>query len=482
LKLRWRLVIALAIAGLLPLFPLLVAVKTVVGVGTRALAPEAIGTSLQDGLSIARDHLNEIKDMEEFHLEELSRNILLPNTKTNSSRVSKLDSLETLYLSVNDIWYRYSDYKWVKEKPAYAQQNSNFQNIPNVIVVEKTAGSVIWRLERKVSEDFISRAGQIQESIADWALRAMDKDRLIASLLGTYLITYLIAVIMAVSGGLLVVVPATRKIEQLTGIADAVRLGDEQRRAPDFGHGEIGQLASTFNLMVDRLDESRKKAADMEKMAAWRETARVLAHEIKNPLTPIQLSVQQISDTYEGDNTLFAQQLATTREIVDEEVESLRKLVREFSEFARAPKLEISRSDVLQLLNDMKSLYGERLEIQTTQSELFSMLDKEKVKRAIINLLDNGLAETGPEGRLRLGLKCINDQLIFVVEDSGNGVPSDKRSTIFEPYFTTKNTGVGLGLPIVKTTCEQHGGSISVTDSEELGGAKFIIKIPHKTS
>lgn len=253
--------------------------------------------------------------------------------------------------------------------------------------------------------------------------------------------------------------------------------GEENLRAREGGGGEVAKLASTFNLMIERLDTSRRKAAEMEKMAAWRELARVLAHEIKNPLTPIQLSVQQITDEYHGNDERY-EELSTTREIVDEEIESLRKLVREFSDFARAPQLELAMESPEDLARDLDSFYGKRVNLTMDTVPPEMLFDREKLKRALINLLDNALHAAGDDGEVQLSLKQEGETLLWAVEDSGSGIEEERREEVFEPYVTSKRSGVGLGLPVVRSVAREHGGEVILDQSVMLGGARFRIYMP----
>lgn len=482
MKIRWRLVIALAIAGLLPLLPLMWTVRTAVGTGASALAPQETGAALRVGLDMARAALQRQQAETEARLELIRKIASAPPADTKPLPQGALKEGESLFCSLLGKWHVYDNGAWYPSDPPEVQSTDEFDEIPREVVAEATDFGTVWRLISPYDRAFLERASQLQRAAADWAVRSLERNRLISSLVGTYLITYLLAMLLAIGAGLSVVVPATRAIEELTRVAEAVREGDEDRRAYITSYGEIGKLATTFNLMLNRLDESRRKAAEMEKMAAWRELARVLAHEIKNPLTPIQLSVQQLSDSYRGEDDKFGSMLATTREIVDEEIESLRQLTREFSEFARAPQLTPADMTPSSLLKDLASLYGDRLQAVSNEAEFTVFWDREKLKRALINLLDNGLAAAGVDGTMRLTYLHENQCSTFVVEDSGPGVPADQVSKIFEPYFTTKRTGVGLGLPIVRTTCEQHGGSIALDRSEELGGARFTIRVPDRAT
>ncbi|MCH7680202.1 HAMP domain-containing protein [candidate division KSB1 bacterium] len=258
--------------------------------------------------------------------------------------------------------------------------------------------------------------------------------------------------------------------------------GDWDYRVKADSKDEVGDLVDAFNTMITTLKEKQDQVVSLEKMAAWREIARILAHEIKNPLTPIQLTVQQMKDKYEGDDPEYSRLLEECSEIVTDEIESLRTLVREFSEFARMPKLSLAPGDFNELIEEVRKLYPNNnisLELESALPEL--NFDHEKMRRVIINLIENGLdsiSEKG-EGNIRIRTNLKDKMAVMYCADTGNGIPDETREKIFEPYFSTKKSGMGLGLAIVKRIIEEHGGRISV-ESKEGEGTKFEIELPVK--
>jgi nitrogen fixation/metabolism regulation signal transduction histidine kinase len=249
-------------------------------------------------------------------------------------------------------------------------------------------------------------------------------------------------------------------------------------RIPAGRDDEIGKLIKSFNLMAEDLKQNRKLRVEAEKIAAWREIARRLAHEIKNPLTPIQLTVQQMRDKYKGSDAEYRKLVSDCTEIVTEEVESLRTLVQEFAEFARMPTLSLGRHDLNQVLQDVTRLYPEsriRLVVNPSLPELD--LDSEQMRRVMINLVENGLDAAGESGVIRIRASSQGEFVKLVVSDNGIGVPQVDRERIFQPYVSSKNSGMGLGLAVVRSIIENHRGTITVTDSPD-GGAQFEIEFP----
>jgi two-component system nitrogen regulation sensor histidine kinase NtrY len=221
-----------------------------------------------------------------------------------------------------------------------------------------------------------------------------------------------------------------------------------------------------------------------QKVAAWREVARRLAHEIKNPLTPIQLSAERM-------RRHFAGRPATDRALVDEcaativgEVESLKGLVDEFSQFARMPAPRTVPADVAALISETLALYNgifTDVAIVTRFAPDMPLvrLDVEQIRRVVINLVDNAIEAMERKGEIvvETALDAVNNVLRIVIADNGPGIPASEREKLFLPYYSTKRRGSGLGLAIVRRIVAEHGGSIEVGDNTPHG-TRFTIELP----
>jgi two-component system nitrogen regulation sensor histidine kinase NtrY len=225
-----------------------------------------------------------------------------------------------------------------------------------------------------------------------------------------------------------------------------------------------------------------------QRMAAWREVARRIAHEIKNPLTPIQLSAQRLRRRYlerfSGDDHVFDD---CTR-MISNQVDELKNLVNEFSSFARMPATKPSVNNLNDVITECLTLYREAHKHITFKSSLDKNLpdtkfDREQIKRVIINLLENSVAAITGNGTINLG-SVYNRELQIIsltIADTGCGIPADDKTRLFEPYFSTKKTGTGLGLAIVSTIIADHNGYIRVRDNQPEGSI-FIIELPASDS
>ena len=221
-----------------------------------------------------------------------------------------------------------------------------------------------------------------------------------------------------------------------------------------------------------------------QRMAAWREVARRIAHEIKNPLTPIQLSAQRLRrrylDRFSADDIVFDE--CTT--MIIKQVDDLKNLVNEFSSFARMPASNPSLNNLNDVLNEALVLFQEghkeiQFQLQTDPDLPAFSLDREQIKRVAINLLDNAVAAVNGNGQITVETSFNKDLRIATlkISDNGRGIPAEDKPRLFEPYFSTKKSGTGLGLAIVSTIISDHNGYIRVRDNEPQG-THFIVELP----
>jgi nitrogen fixation/metabolism regulation signal transduction histidine kinase len=316
-------------------------------------------------------------------------------------------------------------------------------------------------------------------------------------------------VVLAFAAGVGVVRPVTKRIARLAAATRPVAEGDLSVRVDDRGADEVAHLARAFNTMLEELEQSRARVEFLRRVGEWQKIGRRLAHEIKNPLTPIQLAVQECHKRYTGDDPAFKRILQTTLEVVEEEVGSLRRLVGEFSSFARLPRAEIAPGDVAEFLRDQadhlvppaserapagadasddRVLFARtRVRFELPEGSLPALFDREMLHRVLLNVVRNAAQAIRDErasepgdgaiGEVRVTASVEGPWILVDVDDDGPGVDPSVRPTIFDPYVTTKHDGTGLGLAIVKKILVDHGGTVDVLDSP-LGGARFRLRVP----
>ena len=337
------------------------------------------------------------------------------------------------------------------------------------------------RLERAVDpqwrEDAVRLADALQMSRSLRARRA----EIERGFLLPFLLLTAGAVLVAILAALWIARGFTSRVDRLLRATEAVAAGDWQARSELHGRDELGRLGEGFDHMVATLDAQHRRLVDLETMAGWREMARALAHEIKNPLTPIQLTVEEMHQRYRGDDPEYRELLEECTRIVVEEVESLRQVVGRFRDFAKPVEIEPRPLDLNALLRDVGVLQRD-LQVEWDLDEALPPVpaDEDRLRQVLMNLASNAREATATHegvGRLRLGSRRAGDRVLLTVEDDGPGIPPDQRTRIFEPYRSGKKTGLGLGLALVKGIVLAHGGSIEVEEGV-WGGARFRIELP----
>jgi two-component system nitrogen regulation sensor histidine kinase NtrY len=330
--------------------------------------------------------------------------------------------------------------------------------------------------------------GPDDQPVATVEIAVSDNDmarvlRNITLISGGLAVITLIGVVMI---GLLVARRTAHDLDQLVAGSLAAARGDLDHRVPVRSEDEIAAVAAAFNFMMEDLKTSKERLVIAERIAAWQEIARRLAHEIKNPLTPIQMAMDTLRKTWKKQHPSFGEILEESTTTVMQEADRLKHIVSEFSAFARMPKPEFQRLDLNELVRSALALYqGGAVPVEM---KLFPILpqidaDKNQLNQVVLNLVENARDAIGQrtEGRITVSTRLgeAGDRAMLIVEDNGPGIPLDLKDKVFAPYFTTKHTkgGTGLGLAIVHRIVSDHGGRIAVADVPG-GGARFAIELP----
>ncbi len=279
----------------------------------------------------------------------------------------------------------------------------------------------------------------------------------------------------------------TRPVEQLAHVAQQVAAGDWNARVEVNGNDELAQLANSFNRMTTELLAQQERLVQAERVAAWRELARRLAHELKNPLFPLQLTVenlirarQQMPEQFdevfrEGSRTLLA------------EISNLKGIIGKFSEFSKMPQPQLQPVQVNDVIRGVTQLFQAQLQapgrakisvLLQLDSHLQTVAaDPEMLHRAISNLVLNAMDAMPESGTLTLRTRGEDGKVMIEVADTGSGLTPDECEKIFTPYYTSKKHGTGLGLAIVQSVVSDHGGRIQV-QSQPGHGTTFVIELP----
>jgi signal transduction histidine kinase len=279
----------------------------------------------------------------------------------------------------------------------------------------------------------------------------------------------------------------TRPVERLAAGARAVAGGDWSTRVEVLSRDEIGELAQAFNQMTGHLVEQRERAIQAERVAAWRELARRLAHELKNPLFPLQITIENLQRARQRSEAEFDEVFRESTGTLLAELANLKTIIGRFSDFAKMPAPQFESLDVNETVRGVMKLYDARFRaegrpkiqplLELAAGELRISADSEQLRRALGNLVLNAMDAMPEGGALSISTRRQDDGVRLSVTDTGQGLTEEECARLFTPYYTTKHHGTGLGLAIVQSVVSDHHGKISVA-SEPGHGVTFIIDLP----
>lgn len=276
----------------------------------------------------------------------------------------------------------------------------------------------------------------------------------------------------------------SRPIQQLTAALTDFAGGDWSRRLDTRAHSrgdrdEVGRAVAAFNHMADQLEDNQERLVHLTRLASWQSLARKTAHELKNSLTPIRLTVEEMQARYSGPERAFTDQAV---QIVVSEIESLERRVRAFSEFASEPDVHPEVLDINAVVTERVALLrpvhpGVTYDLRLDDGRPNAHAASDMVNGILTNLLQNAAEAAGPNGTIAISTRPDGERVIIDVHDSGPGLSADVLATLFEPTITFKKHGMGLGLSIAKKNALLSGGDLMVIPGE-LGGAGFRVSLP----
>jgi two-component system, NtrC family, nitrogen regulation sensor histidine kinase NtrY len=279
----------------------------------------------------------------------------------------------------------------------------------------------------------------------------------------------------------------TRPVQKLASAAREVSEGNWNAHVDVQGGDEVGQLAKSFNQMTTQLVEQREKLVQVERVAAWRELARRLAHELKNPLFPLQTTVENLQRARQQNSDQFDEVFRESTRIMLGEIDNLKAIVSRFSDFAKMPQPELAPVSLNEIVRNVVKLFEAQFnavgrppispELHLEENLPMIQADATLLHRAIENLVLNAMDAMPAGGVLMLRTQTIEHGVSLEVSDTGIGLTPEESERIFTPYYTSKQHGSGLGLAIVQAVVADHGGRISV-ESESGVGTSFHIELP----
>ena len=298
---------------------------------------------------------------------------------------------------------------------------------------------------------------------------------------------YLLLIIIALFVGITMSNSITRPLKEISRNMQAMdithKVGHINYKADD----ELGLLVKTYNQMIDDLDRSAKELAQSEREQAWSQMARQIAHEIKNPLTPMKLSIQHLVRMKMQGRPEWQDRFEALASSLIEQIDILSNTASEFSSFAKLYKEEETEVDLVEILTEQKILFDNRDNIQMnfhrTVEKAVVLARKEQITRTFVNLITNAIqaVESKEQGIIDITLIMSTGRYRIDIEDNGSGVSEENLGKLFSPNFTTKTKGSGLGLAICKSIVTQSHGDIYYSKSQKLGGADFTVILPMHT-
>lgn len=378
-----------------------------------------------------------------------------------------------------------NNYSIIKTK-VYSQINDEINIFYAIIKIDST--TIIFT-GKKIDPLDIQIAKNIQEIRKIYAQKEITKNQAINDFQIIIFLIGLPTLLIAILLSLIIASTSLKPIEKLIIGTKQIAQGNLKYHIEENIKGELGELIKSFNHMSDELQSNKDQLYRIGKIAAWREVAKKIAHEIKNPLTPIKLASERMQRQYKLNKDNFSDILNSCSSIIISEVNRLGKLVDEFSDFARQTKLNLKSENIFTIINEMYIFYKtSHPNIKITLNNFLNkdkeriLIDKEKIKQVFINLIENSISFSKENLHINIDIYFKqNNQKEYchiLFTDNGLGITAKNISQVFEPYYTTKKGGSGLGLSIVKNIVEEHKGSI-IIESKINKGTQIFIELPY---
>lgn len=321
--------------------------------------------------------------------------------------------------------------------------------------------------EGYINVPFLAQRDVLESEIQDF----------LAFLANIYLLVFLLLNVVAV----LLSNTITRPLAIIQQRLAATGIGGENKPIDYVSDDEIGAIVTAYNQMVEKLGESEQKLSQTQRELAWRQMARQVAHEIKNPLTPMKLSIQHLTRAWDDKSNKLQQLFPRVMQTLLVQIESLVRIANSFSEFARMPETVKTRVAVNAVLVEVVDLYAQHENamwlIDVPEEPFYAFIDRDQLSRTFNNIIKNALQAIEENGIIHVSMKINYEMARIEIRDNGKGMSDEVKEKVFQPSFSTKTSGMGLGLAIVKRAIESSGGKIYF-DTKEGAGTAFFIELP----
>ena len=405
-----------------------------------------------------------------------------------------IDSLGNILLSdVRDISEEFivpgdEDYDEALEgKPVFI--SDNLENKTTVMTKLNSLVDTYLYISRNIDPEILRYLNETEQAVSFYYSVENSQTGIKVTFAVIYIIVVTLLLFLSTSIAITFASRLTKPIVNLIGASDSISKGALDVKVPELETDEeFQQLNKNFNQMIERLKEQQDKLLITERYEAWESVARKLAHEIKNPLTPIQLSIDSLREKYKDKLNQDSKNFEKYLETINRQIKDIEKLVNEFSNFARMPRPIFKKIDLIQLIiksSDFIKLTSKNsIKIVKNTNNKFIEGDEDQLNRVMINLIKNSeealedLKQKDPnfKGNIVIEIASNNDYITFRIHDNGPGITDAKKA--MTPYFTTKKTGTGLGLPIVTKIINEHNGIFSIKKNKDNKGTIVTVSLP----
>ncbi len=405
-----------------------------------------------------------------------------------------IDSLGNVLLSdVRDITEEFvipsdEDYDQVLEgKPVFV--SNNLENKTTVMTKLTSLVDTYLYISRNIDPEILRYLNETEQAVSFYYSVENSQTGIKVTFAIIYIIVVTLLLFLSTSIAITFASRMTKPIINLIGASDSISKGALDVKVPELEiDDEFKQLNKNFNSMIERLKEQQDKLLITERYEAWETVARKLAHEIKNPLTPIQLSIDNLREKYKNKFNNKSEEFEKYLQTINRQIKDIEKLVNEFSNFARMPRPILKKIDFTKVikksLDFAKMTSKNSINFKHEKKSLFIKGDEDQLNRVFINLMKNSEEallekfEKDPnfKGNIDIEITNNNDYIVCRLTDNGPGISDSKKA--MTPYFTTKKKGSGLGLPIVTKIINEHSGNFSIKNKTKGTGTVIDISIP----
>jgi nitrogen fixation/metabolism regulation signal transduction histidine kinase len=469
-----------------------------INVSSQKWFDDKLGLALESGVDIALDYYRSyIQDLQDINSSQEFSVIIIKYFSDPTSLWTTLKELNhtisSIQISSNEANSFFGDSSCLVSDKNFANLNEGIQpkrssngieilSLFKKYTIEGTDFKILISL--RIPESFSTNTSRLTLSVEQFKQFQEFQEIFPFYVLFIYLFFAIPLIFLSVLSAFTLSEDVTVPIERLEKATKRVADGDYSFRIISPSNDELAILISSFNQMINELELSRIKILQTEKVTTWQEIAQRLAHEIRNPLTPIKLSAQRVLRKKESENIIEI--IDSSMALIIKEVETLDSMLQQFRNFARLPKIEPVSVKLFNLIDDSINIYADtfssiNFELLPIDDKILVNVDKNQMKQVFINLFKNSIEAMNNKGTIKIRtdiiVKGYTQYCRIQIQDEGIGISSENAAKVFHPYFTTKTNGTGLGLSIIERIVFDHKGRIWL-ESKEGYGTTFYIDIP----